>query len=268
MIIVIALTLILILVMLLPHLPGRYDASAAALSFVIQVASLVSLLLAPVGLVWIANPQRARSWHRLAFVIAASIALLITVAAVSVNHPALGVLLGIVAGFGIQAAYRRTRAAFQRAGGLHSSFPLALVCVPAALVAFIVVALPRVASWSRDRAIQRSAALIAEIESFRQQRGHYPVSLQALHPDFPTGVVGIDRFLYEPSGQGYNLFFVRPHIELDAEEAVVFNPRDEHHFTSHAADILQYEGEQLNLRRGDRRRTQLAHPHWISILLD
>jgi len=54
------------------------------------------------------------------------------------------------------------------------------------------------------------------------------------------------------TARAYNLFFVRPHIGLDAEEAVVFNPRDEHHFTSHALDILQYDGEQLDLRRGDR----------------
>jgi len=49
---------------------------------------------------------------------------------------------------------------------------------------------------------------------------------------------------------------------------VLFNPRDEHRFTSHGLDILQYDGEQLDLRRGDRRRTPLSHPHWVSILFD
>jgi hypothetical protein len=128
--------------------------------------------------------------------------------------------------------------------------------------------LPRAAGWSRDRAIQYSAAMITEIESFRQRRGHYPVSLQSLNREFPTGVVGIERFHYEPNGAAYNLFFVRPHIELDAQEVVMFNPRDEHRFASHELDILQYDGEQLDLRRGDRRRIRLAHPHWISILFD
>ena len=70
--------------------------------------------------------------------------------------------------------------------------------------------LPRAAGWSRDRAIQNSATLIAEIESFRQRRGHYPVSLQSLNRDVPTGVVGIERFHYEPNGHAYNVFFVRP----------------------------------------------------------
>src|SRR5690606_41851834 len=41
----------LCLAMLLPYLPGGYDASAAALSVVAQVASLVSVLLVPVIIV-------------------------------------------------------------------------------------------------------------------------------------------------------------------------------------------------------------------------
>jgi hypothetical protein len=86
------------------------------------------------------------------------------------------------------------------------------LCVPLILVTFRATVLPRAAGWSRDRAIQHSAALIAQIESFRQRRGHYPVSLQSRSPDFPTGVVGIERFHYEPNGEAYNLFFVRaPH---------------------------------------------------------
>jgi len=64
------------------------------------------------------------------------------------------------------------------------------------------------------------------------------------------------------------VFFVRPHIELDAQEVVLFNPRDEHRFAAHDLDILQYDGEQLDRRRGDQRRAQLAQAHWISILFD
>jgi hypothetical protein len=196
------------------------------------------------------------------------VAFVITIAAVSINQLAMGVTFGVGAVLLLRTAYRRSRADPQRIGQKEKPIAFCLVCVPLILVTFRATVLPRAAGWSRDRAIQHSAALIAEIESFRQRRGHYPISLQSLNPDFPTGVVGIERFHYEPNGEAYNLFFVRPHIALDAAEAVVFNPRDEHHFTSHALDILQYDGEQLDLRRGDRRRTRLAHPHWISILLD
>ena len=264
----ILLAAILCLVMVLPYLPGRFDASAATFSFVVQVASYVSLLMVPVGLAWMVSRRRSRLWRRLALVLAGLVAFVITITAVSMNQLAIGVLLGVGAIILLRTAYRRSRTDSEHVGHKRNPIPFCLVCVPLILVTFRATVLPRAAGWSRDRAIQHSAALIAEIESFRQRRGHYPVSLQSLNPDFPTGVVGIERFHYEPNGEAYNLFFVRPHIGLDAEEAVVFNPRDEHHFTSHALDILQYDGEQLDLRRGDRRRTRLAHPHWISILLD
>ena len=259
---------ILCLVMVLPYLPGRFDASAATLSFAVQVASYVSLLMVPVGLVWMFSRRRTRLWRRLALVLAGLLAFVITFAAVSVNQLALGVLLGVGSMMALRTASRRSRADWEHVDDRRSPIPFCLVCVPLILLTFRATVLPRAAGWSRDRAIQHSATLIAEIESFRQRRGHYPISLQSLNRDVPTGVVGIERFLYEPSGEAYNLFFVRPHIELDAEEAVVFNPRDEHRLTAHELDILQYDGDQLDLRRGDRRRTRLAHPHWISILFD
>lgn len=262
------LTLTLMLAMLLPHLPGRHDASAATLSFVAQVASHASLLLVPVGLAWLASRRRARLWHRLAMVIAGVIGFLSTVAAAAVNHLAFGIVLGVVILLGIRAANRRTIEALQHGDGGGISLPLALVIVPVALTGFIVVAMPRAADWSRNRAIQHSAPLIAAIEAFHQRRGHYPPSLQSLNRDVPTGVVGIERFQYEPNGEGYNLFFVRPAVSLDAMEVVMFNPGGEHRFTSHELDILQYDGEQLDRRRGDRRRTPLGAEHWVSIIFE
>jgi hypothetical protein len=259
---------ILCLAMVLPYLPGRFDASAATFSFVVQAASYVSLLMVPVGLAWMVRRRRSRLWHRLALVLGGLVAFVITIAAVSMNQLVMGVVLGLGAILLLRTAYRRSRTDSEHIGHKKNPIPFCLVCVPLILVTFRATVLPRAAGWSRDLAIQHSVPLIAEIESFRQRRGHYPVSLQSQSPDFPTGVVGIERFHYEPNGEAYNLFFVRPHIGLDAEEAVVFNPRDEHHFTSHALDILQYDGEQLELRHGDRRRTRLAHSNWISILLD
>lgn len=256
------------LVMVLPYLPGRFDASAATFSVVVQVASNVSLLMVPVGLAWMFGRRQSRLWRRLALVLAGLVALVITIAAAAVNQLAIGVMLGVGAALLLRTAYRRSRTDWEHVGHKRNPIAFYLVCVPLILVTFRATVLPRAAGWSRDRAIQHSAALIAEIESFRQRRGHYPVSLQSQNPDFRTGVVGIERFHYEPNGEAYNLFFVRPHVALDAQEAVVFNPRGEHRFTSHALDILQYDGEQLDLRRGDRRRTRLAHPNWISILLD
>jgi hypothetical protein len=194
------------------------------------------------------------------------IALGIIVAASAHNQLLLGVTVGVATIIGVRKAQQWPQAVLEHA--VTNQVPIYLLCVPLILVTFRITVLPRAAEWSRERAIEHSSPLIAEIESFRQRRGQYPVSLQSLNRDVPTGVVGIERFHYEPNGEAYSLFFVRPHIQLDAKEVVMFNPRDEHRFTSHELDILQYDDEQLDLRRGDRRRRRLTHPHWISILFD
>jgi hypothetical protein len=259
---------VLCLVMLLPYLPGRFDASAATFSFVVQVASYVSLLMVPVGFAWLVSKRHSRLWCRLTLVSAGLVACLGALSATSANQLALGLMLGVGSIASIRTMHRRMLSHVEQVSPRRYRIGVYLVCVPLILVGFRSAVLPRAAVWSRDRAIQHSSALIAEIDLYRQRRGHYPVSLQSLNRDVPTGIVGVERFLYEPNGEAYNLFFVRQHIQLDAKEVVMFNPRDEHRFTSHELDILQYSGEQLNLRRGDRRRTRLAHPHWISILFD
>jgi len=189
-------------------------------------------------------------------------------AAVAMNQPSMGVMLGIVAIVFLRYTYLRMQSNMERVDKTRNSIPLCLVFVPVVLVGFIATVLPRAAQWSRERAIQHSATLITAIDSFHQRWGHYPLSLQSLNRDVATGIVGIERYHYEPNGETYNLYFVRISIELDAMEVVMFNPRDEHRFTSHELDLLQYDGEQLALRRGDRRRTPLAQPHWVSILFD
>jgi hypothetical protein len=212
--------------------------------------------------------KRSRLWHRLTVGLAGLIVFVAVVSAVSVNHLAMGAILGLAIITFLRAGFRGTRADSENAMTMRLATPLYLTVIPVILVAFVSLLLPRAADWSRDRAIRHSAALIAAIDSYHQRRGRYPLSLHSLNRDVPTGVVGIERFLYEPSGQSYNLFFVRQHIALDAKEVVMFNPRDEHRFTSHELDLLQYDAEQLALRRGDRRRTPLGHPHWVSFLFD
>src|SRR5262245_50717341 len=81
--------------MLLPYLPGRFDASAAALSFAVQATSYASLLMVPVGVAWIASWKRSRVWRGSALGLAVILACVLTISAISVNQLALGVLLGI-----------------------------------------------------------------------------------------------------------------------------------------------------------------------------
>jgi hypothetical protein len=263
----ILLAAILCLLMILPYLPGRFDASAATFSFAAQVAGFVSLPMVPVGLAWMVSRRHLRLWRRLALFLAGLVALVTTISVI-MNQLTVGVMVGVAAIALVRTASRRSQVDSDHADHQRSPIPFVLVFVPLALVAFRTAVLPRAADWSRDRAIRQSATLISQIESFRNRRGHYPVSLHSLNGDVPTGVIGVERFHYEPNGEAYNVFFVRPHLELDAMEVVLLNPRDEHRFTSHELDILQYDGEQLDMRRGDRHRTRLTHPHWVSILFD
>ena len=259
---------VLILGMLLPHLPGRYDGLAATLSFVIQVASYASLLFVPVGLAWMVDPLRSPTWCRLSLVLTGVVALVAAVAAAAVNQVALGILIGGGALVFLRRARAWPRGEIRFGGRRSHPIALRILLVPPLLAACAIVLLPRAADWSRDRVIRHSTPLIDAIESFFQRHGHYPTSLQSLNRDVPTGVTGVERFHFEPNSNGYNLYFVRPSIALDAKEVVMYNPRDEHRFTSHELDILQYDGHELELRRGDRRRTRLAQAHWISMLFD
>lgn len=45
----------------------------------------------------------------------------------------------------------------------------------------------------------------------------------------------------------------------------MYNKLNEHYFTAHSQDILEYTGDTLVLRCGNRRREKLSTPNWISI---
>ncbi|NWF83230.1 MAG: hypothetical protein HXY18_05310 [Bryobacteraceae bacterium] len=85
---------ILCTTMLLPYLPGRFDAPAATFSFLIRVASYASLILTPVGLAWMISRQRSRLWHRVTLAIGGLIALVAALAAVAVNQLTIGTIVG------------------------------------------------------------------------------------------------------------------------------------------------------------------------------
>lgn len=258
---------ILCLAMILPYLPGRFDASAATLSVLAQVAAYASVLLVPIGTAWVIRRRSAWVCSRLALITVGIIGLVIVLVAAAFHQLALGVILSAIVTVYASWVHGRIRPIAREASSFDHIAPC-LVAVPIVLIAFRTAAVPQAAQWSRDRAIRHSAPLIAEIEAFRTRRGFYPISLQSLHGDVPTGVVGLERFYYEPNGEAYNLYFVRPHIQIDAIEVVMFNSLGEHRFASHELDLLQYDGAELGLRRGDRRQTPLPDPQWVSILLD
>ena len=63
----------------------------------------------------------------------------------------------------------------------------------------------------------------------------------------PTSV---PRFWYERAGAAYNLAFEQPPAALDMREFVVYNPAGHAVLTSHDSDLLLFQGDDLERRRG------------------
>jgi hypothetical protein len=143
-----------------------------------------------------------------------------------------------------------------------------LAIVPLATTLLQLALLPRAVELGRTRAIRNSAPLITAIERYREANGRYPSSLLALHMDFTPSVMGVDTYRYEPSGAAYNLSFEQINEALGTIEVVVYNPRDEQVATSHAVDLLEFSGQDLERRRGYYAVNDTRHPHWKSFSFD
>ncbi len=261
-------TALIVLVTLLPFMPGSYDPLSVPLSAMARVSGFAGLLFVPVGALWTASAY----WRRLserdyAFAVTALIVGSIVSGILSMAAFALvGLLLGVVtlalatyAVFSMRrriAILRTARPAWRGAPALYLLIvPLAVFLVQQALV-------PRAVEFSRDRAIRNAALLIADIERHRAARGTYPSSLLSVWKDYSPSVIGIERYHYEPSGDAYNLLFEQPAADLATREFVVYNPRDEQVATSHAMDLLQYSPEHLERRRGYFAVHETPHAHW------
>jgi hypothetical protein len=264
------LTALLVGYRLLPFLPGDHDSFSVALAAVAGIASFASVLFVPIGASWlIVAARRPHTGYYFAIatgVVAMVIGSLILLMAF-LNGLATGaavLALELFAARSIVMAIRSTRAAGRP---LHPA-PLYLVAVPVLAIALQLWLVPLVAERSRQRGIANSAQLIAEIEAFRSARGHYPVSLLALHQDYEPAVIGIRGYSYAPHGEGFNLYFENPPSELGAREIVMFNARGEHFFTSHDSDLLRWTPEQVLSRRTYVERRDSPAANWKSFLFD
>ncbi len=274
---IISIVALITLCMFLPFLPGRYDSLAVTLSFMAQIFSWISLPLVPLGLIWLwfeishhNAPNGSSSPKTKGFAFATLLALGFITVGVS-----LGALTNYNFAFGIfflgLCFYLLIRAGLKLKNESSSDglkldpVPLYLIAVPiiAALVKFSLI--PTAVQFSREYAVKNSEPLISAIETYHAKHGTYPASLQAIHTDILPGVIGIKQYHYEPSGSAYNLYFRQFSDELDVEEIVMYNKLDEHAFAAHVLDVLEYSGEALALRRGDRHKYKLSTPHWIYI---
>lgn len=251
-----------------PFMPGRYDNLSIPLSFMAQIFSFTSLILVPLGLWWWIKTKSAglqeltqRRFIKTTLVIAGLISLIVSIGAFSQNHTSLAILF-LATSFIILI---RTFLKLKNDNLVFDHLPLYLVFIPIIVALTKFQLIDRAVKFSRNTAIKNSEPLIQLIEDYQKKSGHYPISLQALHYDISPELVGVSQYFYEPNGNAYNIYFKQFSDELDVEEIVMYNKLNQHYFTAHSQDILEYTGDTLVLRRGDRRREELSTTNWISI---
>lgn len=270
------LSAIVLLCMFYPFLSGSYDELAITLSSMSQVFCIAGCLLIPLGFAWLwfgKNFAAASSAYerRLRWLV---ITTLLTLALVVVCV-SLGALLNYNLAFGIiflticflllSLVFDRIRLNISLPKPIIRALPLYLILLPVIALSARMIFFNNAVNFSRHLAIKNSLPLITAIEEHYKSFGKYPVSLQALHTDILPQVKGIRQYHYEPNGKAYNLYFKQFSDEPDVEEIVMYNKLDEHAFAAHALDILEYSGDEVALRRGDRHKYKLPFEHWVYI---
>lgn len=272
---------ILALCIFYPFFSGEYDSLALPLSTVTQAGTAVALLLVPIGILWLVYEERKQVQiernHpirplRYYFALASIGVLAMVVITVSVAaYATTGIFLGIAAAALGQYILLRLRASLKllknEESDDYSSVPLYLVLIPVAATLLQLVLAAPLTNSSREHAIDKSIKLIIDIEQYQNEYGHYPTSLIAVWKDYDPDVVGIEKFHYAPSENGYNLFFEQPRFLLDnlgTREWVVFNPRDEYLMVSHTSGFLLLEPDELERNQGWYAVHDTSHPRWKS----
>jgi hypothetical protein len=195
-----AATALIILITLLPFMPGSYDPLAAPLSAMARVFGFTSLSLVPVGVFWTASAYRRRASGReyrfaVAALIVSMVSGILSVAAFALGGVALGFTAAALAMYAVYKIKRRIAVFRTTTSGSVSGLPLYLLIGPLAVFLLQRAIIPRAVEFSRDRAIRHAAPLIADIERHRAERGHYPQSLLSVWKDYSPSVIGIEKFL-------------------------------------------------------------------------
>ena len=235
------------------------------------------LFLVPVGLCWTAwrltRPVQsspapaARAPRLLVLVTLAAVAAVGLLAALGTwigGSVSMG--LGVLSIAGVALRWLRRRLATpsdqRRAATAMSAY---LVAMPAIALTLNVVLSEPMTVFSRNRAMDKAAVLVSGIERHYADRAAYPDSLVALWPDFRPGIVGIPQYQYARHGNAYTLSFLQPSLLIPGfgrEEVVVYNPRDEHLFPSHAVWALESSLERRMANQGWFAFHETGRPHW------
>ena len=246
----------------LPFLPGGYDALSKPLSEMAWVLGRVGMLLVPVGGLWLffakksGGPRGWLVWLTLGICVLVALALVLSAFAFG---PLLAAGTGVVSALVIRRLIYRLR----MAAPVGRTVPGLLVVAPVTVLVVQLALMDPIATRARNRVIDHSAPLIAEIERYHARRGVYPVSIFALYGDVKPAVVGVQRYYYEPSGDAYNLIFEEPSPAFGSRRFVVYNPRDQQRLTVHETDRLRLDEAGLDADNGGYTIVEpLPQPHW------
>jgi len=264
---------VIIFCMFLPFIPGKYDGMAVLISFMSQVFGFAGATLAFTGLIWALTKKNKTNQRRInrRFMVAVLVELAVIATIVALIPLSEGNILFAVVFLGICSyIIARLYIHFARSPARISpkTIQLCLIAIPVIVICVRFLFIEKAVEFSRNMAIANCADLIARIERYHERNGRYPLSIQALRGDIYPGVTGVAEYFYEPNGEAYNIYFKQFSGELDVDEIVMYNKLDQHAFAAHTLDILEYSGEELAARRGDRQQTRLSQPHWVSIRFD
>lgn len=261
----------------LPFLPGRYDPLAVPLSWLARAFGMASLLLVPIGLVWLLYEWCRKSdgilRGRAGFIVATlgvgSISV-ITAAFVALmsSGAALAVCVLTVWGITLWRGGPRLLDWARRPRGRDVAPALALILVPGVTAGAQLGLARPLTSLAWNQAMDGMAPLIADIERHRATNGHYPRSLFSEWCDYRPSVIGVSRYQYEPSGDVFSLAVEVPTFSIDSREFLVYNPADNHAMVSHDAFLLQLTVAELVQYRGYSNSRPLDRPHWALLSYD
>lgn len=272
-------TILIVLCIVYPFLPGGYDGLAVVLSTMAQAFGVFGLLLVPIGVLWLAYelwrrarkkqslPVKARGYYfALVSMVASSLVVVVVsfVAAASVGL-SFGFFTLTLWLYIVSRLIPRLKLLKNAESDSFNPVPLYLLFIPITTLLFQLTAAVPAAEFSRNYAITMSAELIRGIEEYRVANGRYPSSLLAVWKDYFPSVVGIEQFNYAPNGDAYNLFFEQPRFLFDnigTREFVVYNPLDEHVMISHSSWILILGQEEVETTPGWYAVYDAASPHW------
>ena len=205
-VIIIGIAALLVLCIVYPFLPGGYDRLAVPISTMTQSFGVVGLPLTLVGLLWVMMPGRRLIFAIMTMVLGTFVSFILALFATLSVGNAFGILtlaVWVYIGFQLIPKLRHLK---KLEVDHFNPFPLYLIALPILTLIFQLALATPVTQWSKSRVISNAMELIGDIDQYHLQHGRYPLSLEAQNKDYNPDIVGVEKYLYAPYGNSYNLF--------------------------------------------------------------